>query len=52
MNLVFKALSDPTRRQNPAFAAEKAHDRRRLASIFSLAKPTLSAISPSCAKPT
>jgi DNA-binding transcriptional ArsR family regulator len=43
MNLVFKALSDPTRRQILHLLRKKPMTAGDLAEHFSLAKPTLSA---------
>ncbi len=43
MNLVFKALSDPTRRQILHLLRKKPMTAGELAQHFSLAKPTLSA---------
>jgi DNA-binding transcriptional ArsR family regulator len=42
MNLVFKALSDPTRRQILQLLRKKPMNAGELAEHFSLAKPTLS----------
>jgi DNA-binding transcriptional ArsR family regulator len=43
MNLIFKALSDPTRRQILHLLRKKPMTAGALAEHFSLAKPTLSA---------